>query len=1217
MQSTSSLYQSIIQEDGHYFEVKLNIDGTDYGEDVIFSVKSDSRMFNTEPTIGGAYSGTLEFSILGSGSGIPRMACVKPYFRAIGENSQSEWYQKGLYFIDTRSVSQNAGGVTVFTATCYDAMLKANAPYGTSSLTWPADDIDVVDEIASKIGLTVDSTTRSMLIYRYDIQIPTQYTMREVLGYIGAMYAANWIIRDNGTLQMIPLNWPDANPTAIGGNVTNLNVSPARPAYTKVALLVDDTNAYESGTTDDNVMEAVCPYATQAIANDVYSKLSSYVYQPFEAVGCWTNPALELGDAVSFINSTVGYIYARTINFGRGMVMDLSAPNDNDIDHEYEYESPTERNYKRVISGINNSISMNSNGITILSEKLGNFGGRNLIINTYVPRADKNDDLPRFVGQAHSTYTQNWTPSVAEHGFRLTKGTSTSTPYVTFGSGTPTSEYCTMNGLTAGETYTVSFGLNAKVLTTQTEAKWRIVFAAWDSSNNRITYDDARLFGPIHNGVAESFNIIATVTIPANAAKCSMQLGPYYVATSTYPPASDYDATDYYELTNIKFEVGEVATAWTPAPEDQAWNGALNGFGGRNLIKNTLEPSVDTLDDLPRFVGQVYHTMTNNMVPSVAEHGVRVTVGTISATPRLTFGYTVPTSDRCTMNGLTPGETYTFSSGLKAKVLSSTVKSARWRLVFASWDAANNQIESAELWLQPIQNGVEETFNIRVSHTIASNAAKCALQIAPDFVEDHTTPTSVDYLSTDYWEMTNIKFEQGEVATAWSPAPEDQVGNNEIISKINVSPENITISANKIDLQGYVTLTDLSTSGQTVINGANITTGLIKDAANKNSWNLDTGAFTITNGTINITTNPSSTDYIRLNWFNNDFSSMRILELYPGDNSTYGYGRIRMGVRGYNPSLPDTYTLTFSEISHQWQGMVYGQEQYVNGAVSSRTTIASCTANGVSGFWGNISSAGLTFSTGGTVTATYPATGLPMLNGAADNTTQSGAVIAVPYVTHSTLGITTSATDFEVSKAWAKYVAAQYPNKEYCVFIGTVAAGTVRNAQMMAYNTNNKNADGIPNICNVQLSRYTGGMFYYTCVNGTFSRVAFLDKDDLRFMDSSGVITNRYPATCSAQAHDTVAASGGTKKITFSGNTLALIGVSGGLGASYGMWTYAGYGVGTARQHINAILGPGSNVSCAVDSATQSVTVTNSGSASVGVYVWIMGHPTGSVPTIT
>lgn len=47
-----------------------------------------------------------------------------------------------------------------------------------------------------------------------------------------------------------------------------------------------------------------------------------------------------------------------------------------------------------------------------------------------------------------------------------------------------------------------------------------------------------------------------------------------------------------------------------------------------------------------------------------------------------------------------------------------------------------------------------------------------------------------------------------------------------------------------------------------------IQTGILTDANGYNSWNLDTGAFTITNGSINVTTSSESNDLIQLNYVN-------------------------------------------------------------------------------------------------------------------------------------------------------------------------------------------------------------------------------------------------------------------------------------------------------------------------------------------------------------
>lgn len=64
-----------------------------------------------------------------------------------------------------------------------------------------------------------------------------------------------------------------------------------------------------------------------------------------------------------------------------------------------------------------------------------------------------------------------------------------------------------------------------------------------------------------------------------------------------------------------------------------------------------------------------------------------------------------------------------------------------------------------------------------------------------------------------------------------------------IIGKINDdTPSGVQIDADKINLNGYVTVTDLKTSGQTIINGSNITTGKISASV------VDTDNLVVKNG---------------------------------------------------------------------------------------------------------------------------------------------------------------------------------------------------------------------------------------------------------------------------------------------------------------------------------------------------------------------------------
>lgn len=74
-----------------------------------------------------------------------------------------------------------------------------------------------------------------------------------------------------------------------------------------------------------------------------------------------------------------------------------------------------------------------------------------------------------------------------------------------------------------------------------------------------------------------------------------------------------------------------------------------------------------------------------------------------------------------------------------------------------------------------------------------------------------------------------------------------KVDENEVIAAINLTSETATIDASKINLNGYVTVSDLAGTGTTTINGSNIKTGTI-DASLVSVVNLN--ASNITSGTL-------------------------------------------------------------------------------------------------------------------------------------------------------------------------------------------------------------------------------------------------------------------------------------------------------------------------------------------------------------------------------
>ena len=85
-----------------------------------------------------------------------------------------------------------------------------------------------------------------------------------------------------------------------------------------------------------------------------------------------------------------------------------------------------------------------------------------------------------------------------------------------------------------------------------------------------------------------------------------------------------------------------------------------------------------------------------------------------------------------------------------------------------------------------------------------------------------------------------------------------KVNFNEIISTINQSAEGIKINANKVDLNGYVTMKNLGTPGATIIDGRNIKTGFIEaiqliapHITGKTRMYLENGSMLSSDGTAN------------------------------------------------------------------------------------------------------------------------------------------------------------------------------------------------------------------------------------------------------------------------------------------------------------------------------------------------------------------------------
>ena len=254
MQSVSSTYTQIM-ENGGWQEVKLVIDNAEYGmSDELVEMWTSHSLYDSAVSVGNTVAGTIEIRLIAESSSIPTMAKLRPYVRATDGTNTSEWLPRGVFWIDTRQYDKETG---ILTLTGLDAMLMGEQDYCTygNQGTWPQIDLNVLCDIADRLDLGtdaytavsnptgnpksqgwyyksgnnyyltsntsvqagttyyvrsnsgIDSRTLPLIANHYQVGYPGigegAYTVREVLGYIGSMYAGNWTLNEDGKLRLI------------------------------------------------------------------------------------------------------------------------------------------------------------------------------------------------------------------------------------------------------------------------------------------------------------------------------------------------------------------------------------------------------------------------------------------------------------------------------------------------------------------------------------------------------------------------------------------------------------------------------------------------------------------------------------------------------------------------------------------------------------------------------------------------------------------------------------------------------------------------------------------------------------------------------------------------------------------------------------------------------------------------------------------------------
>lgn len=182
---------------GDTYETRVTIDGQVFQGSSLNSIHTENVLCGDTFEIGQTACAQIELEITKPTTPFVRMAEIVP---AVRKKSETQWMDKGHFFISTRPVSGNTMKITG-----YDGMRKTAREVDFTGINFPAATKIVVQRIAQESGIDIAPGTLDELDDGTTMPDPDGYTGREILGFIAAMHSGSFRMTDDGKLQFVDL----------------------------------------------------------------------------------------------------------------------------------------------------------------------------------------------------------------------------------------------------------------------------------------------------------------------------------------------------------------------------------------------------------------------------------------------------------------------------------------------------------------------------------------------------------------------------------------------------------------------------------------------------------------------------------------------------------------------------------------------------------------------------------------------------------------------------------------------------------------------------------------------------------------------------------------------------------------------------------------------------------------------------------------------------
>lgn len=286
-------------------DIKVTIDGKTYGATDINSLKYDSGAYNGDTfAIGSTYSNTVQIEFSHLVEGLKLGMEVRP---SIGIKTSSGYIYEplGVFIISSEIKMDRNNNLTTVSAS--DRFCGLEGAY-VSKLTYPAKALDVIAEICAQSGVKANTNDLARLPHQEDLPAPiTGQSYRKALGWIAQLYVGYALFDRQGLFTIRTISEPnyelDPSQYEQAGLTKNEAAYKINGIQCQVTLTTktrdgestEETKNYQAGDATGSQIKLENNIMTPQRLNDIWEQLKDITFYPF-SLNWFGNPAVEAGD---------------------------------------------------------------------------------------------------------------------------------------------------------------------------------------------------------------------------------------------------------------------------------------------------------------------------------------------------------------------------------------------------------------------------------------------------------------------------------------------------------------------------------------------------------------------------------------------------------------------------------------------------------------------------------------------------------------------------------------------------------------------------------------------------------------------------------------------------------------------------------------------------------------------------------------------------------